>query len=76
MRLVLVLAWAYVIQKTESLWGSVLFHAGSIGIHPSWVVPPMARSVQCVPVAEESARSGKGFPGRRSKEGRPMAIRK
>jgi membrane protease YdiL (CAAX protease family) len=27
--LVLALAWGYVIQKTESLWGSVLFHAGA-----------------------------------------------
>lgn len=27
--LVLSLAWGYVIQKTESLWGSVLFHAGA-----------------------------------------------
>lgn len=26
---VLALAWGYVIQKTESLWGSVLFHAGA-----------------------------------------------
>ena len=25
----LALAWGYVIQKTESLWGSVLFHAGA-----------------------------------------------
>ncbi|NJD66720.1 MAG: CPBP family intramembrane metalloprotease [Chloroflexi bacterium] len=27
--LVLSLAWGYVIQETESLWGSVLFHAGA-----------------------------------------------
>jgi membrane protease YdiL (CAAX protease family) len=27
--LVLALACGYVIQKTESLWGSVLFHAGA-----------------------------------------------
>lgn len=27
--LVLSLAWGYVIQRTESLWGSVLFHAGA-----------------------------------------------
>ena len=27
--LVLALAWGYVIQKTASLWGSVLFHAGA-----------------------------------------------
>ena len=26
---VLALAWGYVIQQTESLWGSVLFHAGA-----------------------------------------------
>jgi membrane protease YdiL (CAAX protease family) len=27
--LVLALAWGYVIQNTESLWGSVLVHAGA-----------------------------------------------
>jgi membrane protease YdiL (CAAX protease family) len=26
---VLALAWGYIIQRTESLWGSVLFHAGA-----------------------------------------------
>ena len=37
----LALAWGYVIQKTESLWGSVLFHAGAdlmiiIGIYKTF----------------------------------------
>jgi uncharacterized protein len=39
--LVLALAWGYVIQKTESLWGSVLFHAGAdlmiiVGIYKTY----------------------------------------
>jgi membrane protease YdiL (CAAX protease family) len=25
----LALAWGYIMQKTDSLWGSVLFHAGT-----------------------------------------------
>ena len=29
MLFVLALAWGYVIQKTEALWGAVLFHAGA-----------------------------------------------
>ena len=38
---VLALAWGYVIQKTESLWGSVLFHAGAdlmiiVGIYKTY----------------------------------------
>jgi membrane protease YdiL (CAAX protease family) len=24
----LALAWGYIMQKTDSLWGSILFHAG------------------------------------------------
>jgi membrane protease YdiL (CAAX protease family) len=38
---ILALAWGYVIQKTESLWGSVLFHAGAdlmiiVGIYKTY----------------------------------------
>jgi len=38
---VLALAWGHVIQKTESLWGSVLFHAGAdlmiiVGIYKTY----------------------------------------
>jgi membrane protease YdiL (CAAX protease family) len=38
---VLALAWGYVIQRTESLWGSVLFHAGAdlmiiVGIYKTY----------------------------------------
>ena len=38
---VLALAWGYLIQKTQSLWGSVLFHAGAdlmiiIGIYEAY----------------------------------------
>jgi len=38
---VLALVWGYVIQKTESLWGSVLFHAGAdlmiiVGIYTTY----------------------------------------
>lgn len=40
---VLALAWGYLIQKTESLWGSVLFHAGAdlmiiVGIYQTFGV--------------------------------------
>ena len=39
--LVLALTWGYLIQKTESLWGSVLFHAGAdltimVGIYETY----------------------------------------
>ncbi len=38
---VLALAWGYVVQRTESLWGSVLFHAGAdlmiiVGIYETY----------------------------------------
>jgi len=38
---VLALAWGYIIQRTESLWGSVLFHAGAdlmiiVGIYQTY----------------------------------------
>jgi len=41
MLFVLALAWGYVIQKTEALWGAVLFHAGAdlmiiIGIYKTY----------------------------------------
>jgi membrane protease YdiL (CAAX protease family) len=40
---ILALAWGYVIQKTQSLWGSVLFHAGAdliiiVGVYESYGV--------------------------------------
>ncbi len=40
---VLALAWGYVLQRTESLWGSVLFHAGAdlmiiVGIYKTYGV--------------------------------------
>jgi len=38
---VLALAWGYVIQRTESLWGCALFHAGAdlmimVGIYETY----------------------------------------